>query len=393
MQRRVQAQVFGEIADLYDRVRKPYPAELFDDVLDYSGDVARALEIGAGTGRATAEFAARGVEVTAVEPDGNMAAILARRAPGVRIFPGTFEEFRPSARFDLVFSAEAWHWTEPSTRWARTASALADGGTFALLWNNERLADPALQKAFVDVFASLAPSVTIRDLSVTPERVWSQWPGDEVAAADGFGDLTSRHYLRLVDAPASDFIGLTETRSQFRMLPVEVRKRILDRLAELFGDRVQMAVDTTLLLATRRSTAPGASGPENAEPLPAGEVWWADLETRAPVVLLGGGREIRVVAPATEAQKRGYLLLTGAEAADAGTRARLLAETDAAVSGAEVVIPGLGVVRVAFPQAGRIFCTWETELTGGDLIERITVLPPETRHQLDTVMRLADPQP
>jgi SAM-dependent methyltransferase len=252
MEKRDPAQVFGEIADLYDRVRKPYPPELFDDVLDYGDGARRALEIGAGTGRATVEFATRGVEVTAIEPDANMAAILARHAPDVQIFRGTFEEFRPASRYGLVFSAEAWHWTAPATRWQLAADALADAGTFALLWNNERLADPELQNAFVNVFAEVAPTVVIKDLSVTPERVWTQWPGDELAAATQFGDLASRHYLHHLTAPAADFIGLTQTRSQFRMLPPDVRQRVLDRLAESFGDEVRMAIDTTLLLATRR---------------------------------------------------------------------------------------------------------------------------------------------
>jgi trans-aconitate methyltransferase len=252
MAKRVQAQVFGEVAEVYDRVRKPYPPELFDDVLDYSGEVRQALEIGAGTGRATAAFAARGVEVTAIEPDAEMAALLARNAPGARIERRTFEEFRPEQRFGLVFSAEAWHWTAPETRWPLTVEALADGGTLALFWNNERIADAQQQKAFVNVFAELAPTVTIRTLSVPPELVWSQWPGDELAGAKQFGDLASRHYLNHLAVPAADFIGLTQTRSQFRMLPPDVQQRLVERLRELFDDEVLMAVDTTLLLATRR---------------------------------------------------------------------------------------------------------------------------------------------
>jgi SAM-dependent methyltransferase len=246
------AQVFGEIADVYDQVRKPYPAELFDDVIDYGGPVRRALEVGAGTGRATAGFLGKGVDVTAIEPDAKMAAILAVRAPAARIEHCTFEQFRPGERYDLVFSAEAWHWTAPGTRWQLAARALAEGGTFALLWNNERLADPELQSAFVGVYAELAPTVTIKDLSVPPDRAWSQWPGDELAAAGQFGDLTSRHYRNQVTAAAADFIGLARTRSQFRMLPSDVQQRIVDRLTGMFGDEVPMAIDTTLLLATRR---------------------------------------------------------------------------------------------------------------------------------------------
>ena len=123
-----------------------------------------------------------------------------------------------------------------------------------------------------------------------------------------------------------------------------------------------------------------------------GEVWWARLDARTPVVLLGGGRAVRIVEPATDEQKRGFVVLTGAEAADDETRERMLAASAATATGAEVEIEGLGVVRVAFPRAGKIFCTWETTLTDADLISRITVLPPETQRQLETVMRLADPQ-
>jgi mRNA interferase MazF len=126
-----------------------------------------------------------------------------------------------------------------------------------------------------------------------------------------------------------------------------------------------------------------------------GEVWWARLDGRTPVVLLGGDRAIRVVEPATDDQRRGFLLLTGAEAADDETRERMLAAAGPSIiaTGAEVGIAGLGVVRAAFPRGGKVFCTWETALTGDDLIERIAVLPADTRRQLDIVLRLAGPQP
>jgi hypothetical protein len=71
MENRNQAQVFGEVADYYDRVRPAYPTALVDDVLSYSEpDIGgrRALEIGAGTGRATEAFATKGLPIVAVEP-------------------------------------------------------------------------------------------------------------------------------------------------------------------------------------------------------------------------------------------------------------------------------------------------------------------------------------
>src|SRR5690349_1659884 len=55
--------VFGEAADLYDRHRPAYPEQLIDELVGVAGlDGRRAvLEVGAGTGKATLMFAARGI--------------------------------------------------------------------------------------------------------------------------------------------------------------------------------------------------------------------------------------------------------------------------------------------------------------------------------------------
>jgi hypothetical protein len=43
----------GEVAGLYDRARPGYPAALIDDLVNWAQPGARALEVGAGTGKAT----------------------------------------------------------------------------------------------------------------------------------------------------------------------------------------------------------------------------------------------------------------------------------------------------------------------------------------------------
>jgi hypothetical protein len=64
---------FGGVADLYDHARPSYPSALVDDVVQYAStpDAApnRAVEVGAGTGKATVLFAARGLDVLAIEED------------------------------------------------------------------------------------------------------------------------------------------------------------------------------------------------------------------------------------------------------------------------------------------------------------------------------------
>lgn len=70
------------MAELYDRSRPSYPPALVDDVLEFAGAVPgsadRALEVGAGTGKATTLFAERGVSVVALEPGGALAAFWTR---------------------------------------------------------------------------------------------------------------------------------------------------------------------------------------------------------------------------------------------------------------------------------------------------------------------------
>ena len=137
--------MFGDVAELYERVRPSYPEALVDDVVELSGVAqsgGRALEVGAGTGKATRLFAARGVRVHAIEPSAGMAAVVRETCAGyegVTVQETDFERFAPGAgRFRLLFSAQAWHWVSPEVRYVRAREALEPGGLLALFWNRPR---------------------------------------------------------------------------------------------------------------------------------------------------------------------------------------------------------------------------------------------------------------
>jgi mRNA interferase MazF len=133
-----------------------------------------------------------------------------------------------------------------------------------------------------------------------------------------------------------------------------------------------------------------------------GEVWWAQLDQKRPVVLLSGGagrqfRAMQIVEPATPEQKLGFVLMSGGQAVDAEERHRVVAEAgpDPRAVGIEVFLgaeEGLaeaGVVRVALPQDGTIFCTWGATVDPDHLIERIGALSPQKLHELDVALQLA----
>jgi mRNA interferase MazF len=134
-----------------------------------------------------------------------------------------------------------------------------------------------------------------------------------------------------------------------------------------------------------------------------GEVWWAQIDEKRPVVLLSGGAgpeflAMQIVEPATPAQKLGFVLMSGEQAVDVDERRRILEEAgpDPLAVGIEVFFgaeEGLaesGVVRVALPKAGKIFCTWDTTVGEESLLKRIGTLSPAKQHELDVALALAD---
>ena len=106
---------FDQVASLYDEARPTYPEELFDDVVSLSGvpTEGRILEIGCGTGQATAPLARRGYRILCVELGENLAAAARRKLaayPHVEVLTGAFESWPEEQNaFDLAVSAEAFH--------------------------------------------------------------------------------------------------------------------------------------------------------------------------------------------------------------------------------------------------------------------------------------------
>jgi SAM-dependent methyltransferase len=133
----VRRAAFDRVAELYERIRPGYPPALFDDLADIAGlrPAAQVLEIGCGTGQASVAIAEHGWHLLAVDLGARLAELAAKRlAPfdSARVVVADFDRWTPPrADFDVVFSATAFHWLDPATRFARTADLLAPDGVLA----------------------------------------------------------------------------------------------------------------------------------------------------------------------------------------------------------------------------------------------------------------------
>ncbi|MFD5161573.1 class I SAM-dependent methyltransferase [Streptomyces hawaiiensis] len=246
---------FGAVAEAYERFRPGYPVELFDVVTAYAGrPVPTALEIGAGTGKATRLFARRGIAVTATEPDGSMLAELRKHVPAnVRTVQAAFEDLRPGERYGLVYAAAALHWTNPEGRWSRIAALLEPGGVFASFGGPFRLAEPAVEEAVHAARAPFLESDEIPSPDGTPPDQEMQWPGSELQRCQWFTDVQQAKVERRLTMSARDYVGHLSTISAYLVLPAPQREQAFRRIMRVLPDRVEMAADITVHLARRRS--------------------------------------------------------------------------------------------------------------------------------------------
>jgi SAM-dependent methyltransferase len=246
---------FGVMAAAYERFRPGYPAELADLVMTYAGQPVRtALEIGAGTGKATRLFAQRGVTVTATEPDGAMLAELLKHVPAnVMTVQAAFEDLRPGERYGLVYAAAALHWTNPAGRWSRVAALLEPGGVFASVGGPVQLADPAVEEAVRAARAPFLESDDVPSPDGTPPAADMQWPGTELQRAEWFADVQQVVIERRPTMSACDYVGYLSTVSAYLQLPTSAQEQVYRQIMQVLPETVEVAADITVHLARRRS--------------------------------------------------------------------------------------------------------------------------------------------
>jgi len=223
---------FDEIVTNYDKVRWDYPRELYLDIFEYAGAGKKALEIGAGTGKATLPFIDAGYGVTAVELGANMAEFMAEKFKsnsGFKVINETFEEaVLENEGYDLVYAATAFHWVDASIGCPKVMDILKPGGTFALFRYNsvprpgEALYD-AIQRCY-EKFYNTYYTGSKKPVRISKEEYWTPAELHRSFRFEGmeqysFRDITMKFYEASRTYTADEYIILLDTNSDHRSLP------------------------------------------------------------------------------------------------------------------------------------------------------------------------------
>jgi SAM-dependent methyltransferase len=129
---------FGSAVDAYEAARPGYPAEAVGWLLAPVGSAGplTVMDLGAGTGRLSAQLVEAGHRVIAVEPDAGMRERLTANIAAAQVVSGSAERTGvPDGAVDAVLAAQAFHWFDRSAALPEIARVLRHGGVVGLLWN------------------------------------------------------------------------------------------------------------------------------------------------------------------------------------------------------------------------------------------------------------------
>ena len=228
---------FDTVAELYDVFRPSYPPELIEYILSASeiSEDSRVLEIGSGTGIATILFAQRGYSVFCIEPGENLVAVARQK---LRLFSQvefaitTFETWQePENTFDLVISAQAFHWIPKEIGYSKVAKVLRANGHVALFWNMYPDPQDMIYKEFDQVYQKYAPDLFSQNKPSYENLV--QERKQELTGCGYFDQVEIKRFTWSVRYTAPQYVGLLNTYSDHLRLPEENRTRLFEEISKV----------------------------------------------------------------------------------------------------------------------------------------------------------------
>lgn len=248
---------FNEDVVNYDKMRPTYVTELFDDVIRYShlDSDKEVLEIGIGTGQATLPFLNIGCTVTAVELGKELAAFSKNKFAEFSKFNIINSDFESAKlennRYDLIYSATAFHWIAQEEGYLKTHQLLKSGGVLALFWNHASRVDDELDYAMQEVYKKYRSNTQATVHKFSEEKCLEIRKNIEKY---GFINAEYKLYYRTRTFDVRQYMLLLNTYSDHRARKEDIRlslEKELTRVINTYGGTVDIQDTMDLYLARK----------------------------------------------------------------------------------------------------------------------------------------------
>jgi len=251
--------LFGLDTAAYEHGRPGHAEEVYDLLRERCGlrPGAKVLEIGPGTGQASARLLELGASpLVGLEPDPALAGFLRDRlGERVRVRETTLEDADLEDDFDLAAAASSFHWVDEDVGLARIRDALLPGGWVALWWT--AFGDGNRPDPFRDATDPLTEALPRGPSEVKDRRPFAHDAENRIAALAraGFAEILPRRIEWWHTWDTHGIRGLFGSFSSTLSLAPRERAAFLDSIAEIaerdFGGRVTKPVVTALYTARK----------------------------------------------------------------------------------------------------------------------------------------------
>lgn len=220
---------WAAIAQEYASFRSGYSNELYDFIAQFGlKRGATILDVGCGTGMASEPFAMNGFPVTGIDPSESMLAAAAQRLPNATFVQGEAEALPfPNERFDVVISAQTYHWVDRAKALTEAYRVLRRDGIIAIWWKHLMATDP-IKEMRDDVFLSLGKQPIESGLS----------GGFKEFYAAPFTEQTLRVIPWRVAMPLEQYLGYERSRCAVRKALGSQAEEYFKRLEASIRERV-----------------------------------------------------------------------------------------------------------------------------------------------------------
>lgn len=251
---------FSKVIADYEAARPVYPVELKKQIEVFSGiqPGAALMEVGAGTGQATGLFLEDGYPMDLLEVSGEQVRFLREKYgaySNIRVKQGYFEEYEADRKYDLIYSATAFHWVKSDIGYPKAWHFLKDGGTLAVFWHMS-----SVVKHEGDVFdglnairAKYLPDVGDGFDEAGVEQV-RQKRIAQIQSGGWFGMPQIHEYVWTDEYDADRYAALINTYSDTQLLNEAARTAYLDEIRAHIqnnGGSVQMPQHVMLYLVRK----------------------------------------------------------------------------------------------------------------------------------------------
>ena len=210
-------------------------------------------------------MARRGFAIDCIELGAGMAALAREKLlafPKVNVVCDNFETVSlPVTHYDLLLSATAFHWIDPTIRFTRAHDFLKPGGSLALFWR--RPVQTEISRHFVDplqqIYNRICPELTKNYRPPpAPDDVRTEY-SETIIGSGYFRDLKVFRHYQATEYSAETYIDLLGAFSDHRQIEANKRERLFQGIqalihAEFAGKIVRETV--ALLYLARRCQSP-----------------------------------------------------------------------------------------------------------------------------------------